>query len=65
MSSGTLRAEVTVGRLDRLAVNGASHATLYFQMNGATLQHVMTGPARSPVRWASADSKTPSREPAC
>jgi len=39
----TLRAEVTVGRLDRLAVGGVSHATLESPVTGPALQLVVEG----------------------
>ncbi|MCA1821235.1 MAG: DUF2807 domain-containing protein, partial [Pseudonocardia sp.] len=41
--NATLRAEVTVSRLDRLAANGASHATLDSTVTGSALQLVVEG----------------------
>lgn len=45
--NATLRAEVTVGQLDRLAANGASYVTLGSQVTGPALQLVVEGPAKS------------------
>ncbi|MGH3843827.1 MAG: GIN domain-containing protein, partial [Pseudonocardiaceae bacterium] len=41
--NATLRAEVTVSHLDRLAANGASHATLVSPVTGSALQLVVEG----------------------
>lgn len=41
--NATLRAEVTVNRLDQLAANGASHATLVSPVTGPTLKLVAEG----------------------
>jgi hypothetical protein len=41
--NATLRAEVTVSRLDRLAANGASHATLDSTVTGPALQLSVEG----------------------
>jgi hypothetical protein len=41
--NATLRADVTVGQLDRLAASGASHATLESQVTGPALQLVVEG----------------------
>jgi hypothetical protein len=60
-----LRAEVTVSQLDRLAANGASHATLDSTVTGPALKLSVEGPARSAARWASTASTLPRPEPAC
>ncbi len=41
--NATLRADVTVGRLDRLEASGASHATLDARVTGPTLRLVVEG----------------------